>query len=407
MDVTEIMEAAGKLADRDVDLLCDDEILADLVAIESVRRRLDLASARRLAEAERRQVTDQTCGRRTAPWLAHETNQPSAHCRFRVKVATKLHTHFPIVAQALADDRISWSHVEVLMRLATPRILEQFVAMSARLVDLAELTTFKRWRTEVVGIATRLDTEGGFRPESDVPAALHLEQRFDGGVGISARFGAVQGRAVAQVLEARADALFRRFHRESKDNGLAVPCRAELLALALMELVEGKPSDDPAVPRPCGAPATDLTVLLGPDGFTTLDGHHLTESAALRTRLCDAAISGLEFDKHGVPLRLGRSQRLASSAQRKAVLARDGGCVFPGCDRTVEWCDIHHVRSWKDGGPTDAENLAALCRYHHGVTHRSGWSMRVTPNQRFAWTRPDGPDLYSQRHGHGAGRAGP
>jgi hypothetical protein len=75
--------------------------------------------------------------------------------------------------------------------------------------------------------------------------------------------------------------------------------------------------------------------------------------------------------------------------------------VFPGCDAPSAWCDSHHVVHWADGGPTSADNLASLCRHHHGVTHRKGWTMTVDPHheQRFCWTRPDGTVLRSQRAG--------
>jgi len=57
------------------------------------------------------------------------------------------------------------------------------------------------------------------------------------------------------------------------------------------------------------------------------------------------------------------------------------------------------VVHWADGGATSAENLALLCRHHHGTTHRSGWTMTTDPDrpQRFTWTRPDGRTIRSQR----------
>jgi hypothetical protein len=35
----------------------------------------------------------------------------------------------------------------------------------------------------------------------------------------------------------------------------------------------------------------------------------------------------------GAVLDLGRTRRIASRAQTYALIARDGGCSFPGCDR--------------------------------------------------------------------------
>ncbi|MFM7065129.1 MAG: HNH endonuclease signature motif containing protein, partial [Actinomycetes bacterium] len=106
-------------------------------------------------------------------------------------------------------------------------------------------------------------------------------------------------------------------------------------------------------------------------------------------------------DSLGNPVDLGRTTRLVPRTLRKALVARDGGCVFPGCDAPPPWCDAHHVVHWADGGATSAENLALLCRHHHGTTHRRRWTMDPDPRpgreQRFTWTRPDGRTIHSQR----------
>jgi hypothetical protein len=65
------------------------------------------------------------------------------------------------------------------------------------------------------------------------------------------------------------------------------------------------------------------------------------------------------------------------------LAVRDGGCRFPGCDRPHHWCDIHHLVSWLQGGPTDlAELLLLLCRRHHVLVHQHGW--RITRNRAAA-----------------------
>jgi hypothetical protein len=81
-----------------------------------------------------------------------------------------------------------------------------------------------------------------------------------------------------------------------------------------------------------------------------------------------------------------------------ALRIRDGGCVFPDCDVQPSWCDAHHVTHWDDGGRTDLDNLCLLCRRHHSITHRRGWSMDAGPAGRFSWTTPTGRTLYAQRH---------
>jgi len=75
---------------------------------------------------------------------------------------------------------------------------------------------------------------------------------------------------------------------------------------------------------------------------------------------------------------------------------RDRGCVFPGCDTPARWCDAHHIVPHDNGGMTDLANLVLLCRHHHGITHRRGWTLTTTPTGRFHWTTPTGTTL----HGH-------
>jgi Domain of unknown function (DUF222)/HNH endonuclease len=80
------------------------------------------------------------------------------------------------------------------------------------------------------------------------------------------------------------------------------------------------------------------------------------------------------------PLEVGRATRVVSPAQRTALSVRDGGCVFPGCDRPPGWCEAHHVRHWLHGGPTDLDNLVLLCWTHHRAVHEGG--QRLHPPHR-------------------------
>jgi HNH endonuclease/Domain of unknown function (DUF222) len=86
------------------------------------------------------------------------------------------------------------------------------------------------------------------------------------------------------------------------------------------------------------------------------------------------------------PLDLGRATRVISPAQRSALAVRDGGCVFPDCDRPLARCEGHHLTSWLDGGPTDLANLALLCRAHHRAVHEGGWQLTRGPDGRFSAT---------------------
>jgi hypothetical protein len=88
------------------------------------------------------------------------------------------------------------------------------------------------------------------------------------------------------------------------------------------------------------------------------------------------------------PLEVGRTSRVVTAAQRAALAVRDNGCVFPGCERPLAWCDAHHLRHWLHGGPTDLANLALLCRTHHRAVHEGGWRLHRHPDGRLTATPP-------------------
>jgi hypothetical protein len=101
----------------------------------------------------------------------------------------------------------------------------------------------------------------------------------------------------------------------------------------------------------------------GDPGDTT--GGDLAAQLRAAVTLLPAALGGAPTQ----PLEVGRATRVVSAAQRTALAVRDGGCVAPGCDRPLAWCEAHHVRHWLHGGATDLGNLVLLCRAHHRAVH--------------------------------------
>jgi hypothetical protein len=188
--------------------------------------------------------------------------------------------------------------------------------------------------------------------------------------------------------------------------------RADHLAEALVELVRrGAAAGSPA------SPAADVTVtipvdhpaLRGAAGGPTVHDHHghPVDPDAMDLLCCDPAITALVVDSLGTPLDLGTTVRFADRDQRRALAARDGGCVFPGCDAPPSWSDAHHVVRVADGGRSDMDNLASLCRHHHGVVHGIGWHMRHVGDQHFEIVTPRGAVLACQRHQRAAPGAVP
>ena len=104
---------------------------------------------------------------------------------------------------------------------------------------------------------------------------------------------------------------------------------------------------------------------------------------------CDATAYRVVLDAKGEVLDVGRQTSRWPVAIRRAITVRDGGCVFPGCDRPPSWTDIHHCRPWADGGATAVDNGALVCRRHHSFIHRHGWRITIDDG-RPVTRRPDG-----------------
>jgi hypothetical protein len=108
------------------------------------------------------------------------------------------------------------------------------------------------------------------------------------------------------------------------------------------------------------------------------EGDDLPVSAttAKRALRCSDIITVI-LDGEGQPLHLGQSRRFFSRHQRRAMAARDGGCVWPGCDAPPRFCDAAHIIPWAGGGPTDIANGLLLCHFHHRRFDEDGWQVQL------------------------------
>ncbi|AXH96119.1 HNH endonuclease signature motif containing protein [Ornithinimicrobium avium] len=97
-------------------------------------------------------------------------------------------------------------------------------------------------------------------------------------------------------------------------------------------------------------------------------GTWFTSTAAGRYA-CMGDLTPVVLGEMGEPLDLGRTQRLASPGQFKALLVRDKHCTYPGCTIPGTWCEVHHLIWWCRHGDTDIVLLVLLCPRHHTVVH--------------------------------------
>ena len=94
------------------------------------------------------------------------------------------------------------------------------------------------------------------------------------------------------------------------------------------------------------------------------------------TLLCDASVTPVFFEGRR-PAAVGDAYSPISGKLRTALIARDGGCRFPGCGAPVAWCDAHHIRARIHDGPTVIDNLVLLCRRCHRRIHRKRWTIAL------------------------------
>jgi hypothetical protein len=158
---------------------------------------------------------------------------------------------------------------------------------------------------------------------------------------------------------------------QRRADALVEVCR---LALARDEL------PDHGGQRPQIVVTIDLETLRTGIGTATLDDGSLLSAATARRLACDAQILPAVLNGRGQILDLGRERRLFTGPLRRALVLRDGGCAFPGCDRPPRWCEGHHIIGWLHGGTTDLTNAVLLCGHHHRLVHHSDWHVHIDPH---------------------------
>jgi hypothetical protein len=115
-----------------------------------------------------------------------------------------------------------------------------------------------------------------------------------------------------------------------------------------------------------GAPAADLEFSLP------------ISAKAVERIACDCSVTRVLLGADSAVIDVGRSKRVISPAQRRALNVRDKGCRFPGCDRPATWTSGHHIVHWIRGGEGDLPNLVLLCYRHHWMVHEGRWQLIKT-----------------------------
>jgi hypothetical protein len=95
---------------------------------------------------------------------------------------------------------------------------------------------------------------------------------------------------------------------------------------------------------------------------------------SVERHLCTDGYVPIAFDDDHQCVNVGREKRLFTARQRQGLAARDGGCLWPDCDRPPSWTEAHHIDHWKaDEGRTDIADGVLLCKSDHLRLHNQGW----------------------------------
>ena len=385
-----------------------------VAALARVRAGADAAEARVVHALER--LDDG--GLDAVEVLRRNAGSSQREARRRWRRARAL-AQMPNVARALAAGDISTEHAEALARAAA--------ATSAEVVDDdAELLA------QVAGVPA--DRAGRYieawtqrhQDPFDLQAQ-HLRQRRrrrlnfgdgeDGMLMAHAAFDRVLGAQFRSLIDGIADRIWRdeggrdnpnsRSPEQRRLDALAIAVGLEPPTVAQRES-KPQPGDEPGPvtpedlgPRPAAGPlvvtprhqivivaSADVISGKDPQGRCEIPGVGPIPLGELERLACDAELFGVLFSGDGEPLWHGRGERTATDAQRRALIARDGGCVL--CADEPARCEGHHVEPWAkpSEGPTDIDNLALLCGTCHRRLHNHGRVLRRGPDGTWG-TAPD------------------
>src|SRR5262245_24392187 len=352
----------------------------------------------------------------TAQWLNWQCGIGKVAAREKVRVARALET-LPEISAAFASGEFSYSKVRAMTRVATPANESVLVSIGryGTATHVENLVKKYRWtqRRDAAALAHKQQLDRQVHSFYDDADAFVLHARLPSEVGAIVKkalevAGDIVRERSAEDERARiqADSVVRSQHEiasgtwaiNDKERSHAAR-RADALRLVFetflattSEEIEATASAD----RYQVVVHVDQAVLAEPVAAEGSEPHRCEiddgPGLALDTvrRLgCDGTIVGIVEGRDGEPLNIGRKTRSIPLPLKRALRARDGGCRFPGCDRT-RFTDGHHVKHWADGGETKLSNLVSLCGFHHTLVHEGGFGVTVTDDGVFVFTRPDG-----------------
>jgi hypothetical protein len=308
-----------------------------------------------------------------ADWLHWRCDLSVGAAREKVRVAHALKT-LPAVSAVFRDGELSYSKVRALVRVAN-RDNEQM------LVDFALSSTAarveERCRELRCGTVDSVVEANRAYASRFLTIRRHLER---GTVSMTVELPLEAGELIDKALDkARDDNPSPEFAGESWSAR-----QADALVNMAKAYLQGDRESSTA-----SSETYLVNVHVEQSALVNGQGRAGLPVETVRRLGCDADTVLIVENQDGEPLSVGRKTRVVPTAIKRALNARDRGCVFPGCHRK-RFVDAHHVQHWSAGGETSFDNLVLLCSRHHRLVHEGGYTIDKDYRDRWMFKRPDG-----------------
>jgi hypothetical protein len=393
--------------------LDDAGLVGFLHGFEQLRNRLPLVDHAVIGDATRRNLPETLCQFSLARLLAVTLRISPGEASRRVGAAEAVGSRTsmlgqpldpvrPVLAAAQRAGEINPEQVSIieraLVRVDRPGFDPAAVAAGERLLT-EHAATFgpKQLRVLAERVVDHIDPDGSL-PEERLNTDrrfFHLRQTKDGAYAGEFRLTADCGVKLQTLLGPLAKP---RVNIEIGADGQPLEApdprhHGQRMHDAMEDVCDRLLRRDSPVPDSGGIPATvvitiDLNDLLAKTGYGVASDGTLIRTDTVLGLADQAELYFTFLNANGVPLELGRSRRIATRGQTIALIARDFGCSFPGCDASAEWSERHHIVPWVDGGKTDLDNLTLLCAYHHHNFLAKGWDCAINADGLPEWRPP-------------------
>lgn len=303
---------------------------------------------------------------------------------------------FPALGQAHVSGLLSTAHLDAIVRADETLGAQSEVALRphiAALIAKAGQVGADTYGRHVRNLVARLDDDEGvsrLRRQKERSCVRHWVGR-DGMHRLEATLDPESGDKITTALLAEIKRLWKIGYGD--DHPLAPiesPTYQQVAAAALVNVMTGT--------RPAAGPP-EIVVVVDLDTLTSGLGIGSTHHTSLGTPLppetlrrlaCDARVIPAVLDGATQSLEVGRAARTVTPAQRALLRALYPTCGVEGCSVGFDFCQIHHIQHWTDGGLTDLDNLVPLCSRHHHHVHEDGWTLKLLPDRTLKVFGPDG-----------------